>query len=76
MVGKGKPDCVKCGWVPVIDENIEFIYILNKYSMIIGNGFGGIYADSLRYINENEDIDMEVFIKKLNIYISQRDKGK
>ena len=65
-----KPNCIKCGFVTVIDENIEFIQILEKYHILISNGMGGIQSDAIRMIMDIEDIDKEIFLNKLNIYYS------
>lgn len=69
-MGNKEPDCDKCGWVSVIDSNIAFIELLDKYHILFSNGNGGIQAETIRLICDNEDIDNDDFISKVNIYYS------
>jgi phage FluMu protein Com len=65
-----EPDCIKCGYVTVIDENIDFIHTVNKYAFLLMSE-GKVQPDGVRMVIEYEQIsDIQKFITKLQIFYS------
>jgi len=73
-MGKGKiPDCIKCGWNPIIPENYEVMEILFKYSNFMVDGMGGLNAQGIDKVLEWENISKEEtqkIIQKITIYLT------
>jgi len=74
-----KPDCDKCGYVIVHDNNIKFLEILDKYHILFSNGMGAIQAEVVNiicrtdltvpwYLFWKKQAIVNDFINKLNIY--------
>lgn len=69
------PDCVKCGWVSVHDANMDFIFLVNKYRLLLFDGEGNVSTEGFKYVIDYEGIDdIDTFLLKLSIYISMRGK--
>lgn len=62
------PNCKACGYVTVIDENLEFIHLFQKYNSLLSNGMGGIDTNTIRLIFELETVDKYEFVEKLNLF--------
>jgi len=66
------PDCRKpsgCNWKPVDDDNLDFIHIIQKYSLFIAGSDGKLDMNTLQFIIDNEDVgDINKFIYKLKIF--------
>lgn len=71
MLSKKKPDCVKCGWVPVIPENFEVIELISKYANLMVDGMGAMSAQGIDKVLEWENLEYrEDLIQKLIIYLT------
>ena len=69
-----KPDCVKCGWKPIILENYEAMEIILNYSNVMMDGMGGINSMGIDKVldweNINDSQKRKSLIKKILLYIS------
>lgn len=69
-----KPDCVKCGWKPVILENYEAMEIITNYSNVMIDGNGSICAlgvdKVLDWNHINDPFGRITLIKKILLYLS------
>lgn len=65
-----KPDCIKCGWKPVIPENFEAIEIINNYMLLMVNEHG-LNATGVDLVLKWEDkSDDKILRDKILIYIT------
>ena len=73
MTGGGKPDCVKCGWVPIIPKNYDVMNIIYKYSSFMVDGMGGMNSQGIEKVLDWEGIEPEdksKYIQKIIIYLT------
>lgn len=71
MSGK-KPDCIKCGWVPIHPNNIETMELLYGYSNTFFDGMGGININNILHTFRIEGVDdKRKELKKVLIYLKE-----
>jgi len=67
---KKKPDCIECGFVKPLPENVEAIEIVDIYINFMFAGVGNPDFTSMMEILRVEKVDgREDLIKKLMIYV-------
>jgi len=73
-MGKGKkPDCITCGWKPIISKNFEVMNIIFKYSNFMVDGMGGLNAQGIDKVLEWESIEEDMklqIIQKITLYLT------
>ena len=70
MLSGKKPNCIKCGWVPILPENYEVMEILLKYSSVMVDGMGAVNIQAVNQVLEWEGIEpKESIIQKILVYI-------
>jgi len=79
-----KPDCVKCGWRPIIPDNFEVMEIIFNYANLFVDGMGGLSSIGIDKVLEWESVvdqkQKSKMISKIILYMSaymsaQREDG-
>ena len=70
MFSGNKPDCEKCGWVPIIPENFEVMELLTRYTNVMIDGMGGVNVRSIDTILKWEGVEpSDIIIQKILMYL-------